>query len=77
MKKHLLFFTLLLVSIGNAQVPGDVAQNFGSYTGFNDNIQAIALQSDGKILLGGKFTIYKGLTENKICLLYTSPSPRD
>ena len=69
MKKHLLFFTLLLVSIGNAQVPGDVAQNFGSYTGFNDNIQAIALQSDGKILLGGKFTIYKGLTENKIIRL--------
>ena len=38
-------------------------------TGFNGNVFAIALQSDGKILVGGAFTSYNGVTQNRITRL--------
>ncbi len=40
--------------------------NFNVGTGFNDDVNAIAAQSDGKIILGGKFTNYKGTQANRI-----------
>ena len=42
---------------------------FDNSIGFNSNVIAIALQTDGKILVGGNFTTYKGLTENRIIRL--------
>ena len=37
--------------------------------GFNDIIFAIDYQSDGKIIVGGKFTDFNGTTVNRICRL--------
>jgi uncharacterized delta-60 repeat protein len=38
-------------------------------TGFNDTVKTTAIQTDGKILVGGQFTTYSGLTRNKIVRL--------
>lgn len=66
------FFTMLpFLSI--AQNPGDVEQSYGSATtelsGFNGPIGAIAIQSDGKMIVGGNFTSYRGINENRIVRL--------
>jgi uncharacterized delta-60 repeat protein len=45
---------------------------FNSGTGFNDNVNCIAVQSDGKILVGGSFTSYNGISINKIIRLNTN-----
>ena len=42
---------------------------FDNLVGFNGNPNSIAIQPDGKILIGGLFTTYKGLTENRIIRL--------
>jgi uncharacterized delta-60 repeat protein len=44
---------------------------FDNSIGFNQIVFSVALQSDGKILVGGSFTTYKGLTENRIIRLNT------
>jgi len=69
MKKTLFFICAFLTITTQAQVPGDIAQNFGAIPGFNTIISAIASQSDGKILVGGNFTTYQGATENRIIRL--------
>lgn len=38
-------------------------------TGFNSDVNAIAIQTDGKILVGGSFTDYNGTTQNCITRL--------
>jgi len=38
-------------------------------TGFNNGIQAIAVQTDGKILVGGQFTTFNGNTRNRLVRL--------
>jgi uncharacterized delta-60 repeat protein len=43
-------------------------------TGFNSTVQDTKIQSDGKILLGGTFTTYKGVTSNRIIRLNTDAS---
>lgn len=45
----------------------DTGFNIGS--GFDDNVNAIALQTDGKIVLGGNFTTYDGIEANRIIRL--------
>lgn len=40
-------------------------------TGFNNTIQAMAVQSDGKVIVGGTFTTYRGTTRNRIARLNT------
>ena len=45
----------------------DTSFNIG--IGFNNVVNSIVLQSDGKILVGGNFTQYKGVTENRIIRL--------
>jgi uncharacterized delta-60 repeat protein len=42
---------------------------FNSGTGFNGPVRSIALQADGKILVGGSFTSYNGLIEKYIIRL--------
>ena len=44
---------------------------FNSGTGFNYPVLAIALQPDGKIVVGGQFTSYDGVTQNNITRLNT------
>jgi uncharacterized delta-60 repeat protein len=43
--------------------------NFDNSIGFDTNVLTIATQTDGKILMGGAFTTYKGITENFIIRL--------
>ena len=43
-------------------------------SGFNNNVNSIAIQSDGKILLGGVFTDYNGTPANNIIRLNTNGS---
>jgi uncharacterized delta-60 repeat protein len=69
MKKLLLFLFVLATTATQAQTPGDVAQNFGKLPGFNNMVYAIATQADGKILVGGQFITYNGVTENRIIRL--------
>lgn len=45
----------------------DLSFNIGS--GFNDDVNAMVLQPDGKIILGGKFTDYNGILSNRIIRL--------
>jgi uncharacterized delta-60 repeat protein len=42
---------------------------FDLETGFNDNVTSILTQPDGKILIGGVFTTYKGISFNRIIRL--------
>jgi len=71
MKKILFFLGALLSFVTHAQNPGDVAQSFGPFpgSGFNATVNAIALQADGKIFVGGWFTSYNGVTENYLIRL--------
>jgi uncharacterized delta-60 repeat protein len=71
MKKFILFLStiLLFTNTSNAQNPGDIAQSFGSFPGFNNSTEAIAIQNDEKIIVGGGFTTYNGSIENYICRL--------
>jgi hypothetical protein len=42
----------------------DTTFNVGS--GANDTIRTISIQSDGKVIIGGDFTSYSGVTTNRI-----------
>ena len=44
----------------------------GSNTGANNTVNAIAIQNDGKIIVGGYFTAYGGTTTNRILRLNSS-----
>lgn len=45
---------------------GRVDSSFTIGTGFDDDVSAIAVQPDGKTILGGKFTTYNGNVANRI-----------
>jgi uncharacterized delta-60 repeat protein len=53
---------------------GTKDSTFDNSIGFNLEVIAIAIQSDGKILLGGNFTTYKGITNNFIIRLNSDGS---
>lgn len=53
----------------NADGSIDTSLNVG--TGFNGNVNTIALQTDNKIIVGGAFTTYKGPANNRIIRLNT------
>jgi uncharacterized delta-60 repeat protein len=48
---------------------GSLDTTFDIGTGFNDSVISIAIQSDGKILVGGNFNIYDDVTQNRITRL--------
>jgi len=48
---------------------GTIDSNFSTGTGFNNIVKTIAIQSDGKILVGGTFTTYNGISKNRIVRL--------
>ncbi len=50
-------------------IDGSKDNTFNIGTGFNDFINKIKLQSDGKILVGGVFTAYNGQTQNRLIRL--------
>jgi uncharacterized delta-60 repeat protein len=51
-----------------------IDDTFDYGTGFNAAVNAVAIQSDGKILCGGAFTQYKGTARNRIIRLNTDGS---
>lgn len=56
----------------NADGTKDTSFNTG--TGFNNDVYTLAQQTDGKFLVGGFFTTYKGVTTNRIVRLNTDGS---
>jgi uncharacterized delta-60 repeat protein len=42
---------------------------FDVYTGFNSTVSSIAIQSDGKIIVGGSLTTFNGVSVNRIARL--------
>lgn len=53
----------------NSNGTKDTSFNIG--TGFNNSIQAIQIQPDGKIIVGGSFTTFNGLPQNYLIRLHT------
>ncbi len=50
---------------------GSIDTAFSIGTGFDDTIEAIAVQTDGKIIVGGSFLNYNGTSQNRIVRLHT------
>ena len=71
MKIFYIIITLLIFNFQSvySQNDGLPDNSFSSGTGFNNDVIAIALQSDGKILIGGSFTSYNGVNANRIIRL--------
>ncbi|MEO7312405.1 MAG: delta-60 repeat domain-containing protein [Chitinophagaceae bacterium] len=55
--------------IARLNADGSVDASFNPGTGANNSIRTTAIQSDGKILIGGVFTSYNGTTINRIARL--------
>jgi uncharacterized delta-60 repeat protein len=57
--------------LGNEEnfFPANFNTNLGSSTGQVGSVNSIAIQSDGKIVLGGSFTTFNGATVNRIVRL--------
>ncbi|PWB20056.1 calcium-binding protein [Flavobacterium sp. HTF] len=54
---------------------GRIDASFSIGIGFNDDVNAMTLQPDNKIILGGKFTSYNGITANRIIRLNQDGTP--
>jgi uncharacterized delta-60 repeat protein len=52
--------------------PGFLDTSFNVGTGANTTVNTIAVQSDGKVIIGGSFTSYSGTTTNRIARLHTN-----
>lgn len=64
-------FSTLLITAAVIPTPGAVDTSFVYGTGFDNTVNAIAIQTDGKILVGGTFTSYNGTGANRIIRLNT------
>jgi len=60
----------------NSDGTRDTAFTTNTGTGFNNTVQTIVVQSDGRILMGGSFTTLRGFTVNRIVRL-NSDGTRD
>ncbi|HEX8564478.1 MAG TPA: hypothetical protein VF648_02330 [Pyrinomonadaceae bacterium] len=58
---------LLLMTAASLNVRGQLVDSFS--TNINDNVNAIKVQADGRILIGGNFTRVNGETRNRIARL--------
>ena len=56
----------------NSDGTKDTSFDIGS--GFNNNVNSINLQTDGKILVGGQFTSFNGTTQNRLIRLNSDGS---
>ena len=48
---------------------GSLDDSFNTGTGFDAQVNAVALQTNGHVLVGGQFTTYKGLPQSRLVLL--------
>ncbi len=53
---------------------GSLDQSFDPGSGFNNTVEMIVIQSDGKILVGGSFTSYNGIQRNALARLNSDGS---
>src|SRR5204863_3753591 len=60
--------------IARLNTDGSLDASFNSGTGPNNSVYSTALQSDGKIIVGGTFMSYNGTAINKIARLNTDGS---
>ena len=60
--------------VATSQNIGDATQTFGKRPGFDNSVYATAEQADGKIIVGGQFTNFNGITENRIIRLNSDGS---
>lgn len=70
-------FILLFILFGISNIysqPGNLDTSFDPGTGANGTINTIALQADGKIIIGGDFTNYNGFARNRIARINTDGS---
>jgi uncharacterized delta-60 repeat protein len=56
-------------SIARLNNNGSLDASFNPGAGANNVVRSIAIQLDGKIIIGGAFTIYNGIVKNKIARL--------
>ncbi len=61
--------------IARLNADGSLDASFIPGTGFDNNVQALALQSDGKVIVGGNFTSFNGIVRTRIARLYTDGLP--
>lgn len=54
---------------------GTIDSTFHPGSAANDSIESVSLQNDGKIIIGGHFTIYNGSPSNHIARLHTDGTP--
>ena len=71
MKKKIILFTAIIVTTFTNAQPGTLDSTFNPGTGANDTVLTISVQNDGKIIIGGNFTYYNGMSTNKIARLNT------
>jgi uncharacterized delta-60 repeat protein len=55
--------------VARLNADGSVDSSFNPGTGANDRLETIALQADGKIVIGGWFTTFNGVARNRIARL--------
>ncbi|MCX6023897.1 MAG: Ig-like domain repeat protein, partial [Chloroflexi bacterium] len=59
--------------IARLTADGTLDANFVTGSGTNDIVQAMTVQSDAKVIIGGSFTTYKGTAANRIARLHVEP----
>ena len=60
-----------ILRIARLNTDGSLDPFFNPGTGPNNTIKSVALQSDGKIIIGGWFTSFNGIARNRIARLLT------
>jgi len=70
------FLLILAASVGAASAQSEVALSsaFAGGEGVNGEVNAVAVQADGKIVIGGKFTAVNGIPRNNIARLHADGS---
>ncbi len=69
----LIFLLGMLVGQAFGQA-GAVDATFNPGSGFNDEVHVVAVQTDGKLVIGGEFTAFNGIPRSKVARLNTDGS---
>jgi uncharacterized delta-60 repeat protein len=69
-----MFNSRLCNNVTRINTNGSLDNNFNPTVGANSVINSITTQSDGKVLIGGAFTLYNGFRSNRVARLNTDGS---
>ncbi len=69
-----MFNGILVNRIARLHANGSIDTSFNTGTGFNNFLLTSAIQNDGKILVGGNFTVFNGDTINRFARLHSNGS---